>query len=165
MRKTAFLYIERSRNVQKSEKSIIFEYNIEFLSKKNLHYDYVRTCVGTGGTLAGIAASLFGTKTKLLGFSVLKNGYFLYQEVFDLLQKAGIKLSQPFELVLDYHFGGYGKHKPALLEFIKNFSSDTKLPIEPVYTGKLFFGVSASTKLNRRLYFCKNLKNKIFSKY
>lgn len=128
---------------------------LAFLQNENLHYEYVCTCVGTGGTLAGIATSLFGTKTKLLGFSVLKNGNFLYQEVFNLLQKAEIKHFQPFEIIVDYHFGGYGKHKPELLEFIKHFSSETNLPLEPVYTGKLFFGVM---DLLQKGFFAENSK-------
>jgi 1-aminocyclopropane-1-carboxylate deaminase len=56
---------------------------------------------------------------------------------------------------VDYHFGGYGKHKPELLEFIKHFSSETNLPLEPVYTGKLFFGVM---DLLQRGFFAENSK-------
>lgn len=115
---------------------------LNFLKTENLHYDYVCTCVGTGGTLAGIAASLVDLPTQLLGFSVLKNGVFLYDDTFRLLQKAQIQKFQPFEIILDFHFGGYAKKKPELLKFIQDFSSVTNICIEPVYTGKLFFGVA-----------------------
>lgn len=114
---------------------------LNFLKTENLHYDFVCTCVGTGGTLAGIAASLYGLPTKILGLSVLKNASFLYQEVYKLLEQAHSRDFSSFQLLLDYHFGGYAKHKPELLDFIKNFSSETQIPLEPVYTGKLFFGI------------------------
>ena len=40
-----------------------------------------------------------------------------------------------------YHFGGYAKHTPELLSFIKSFSDNTSIPLESVYTGKLFFAI------------------------
>ncbi|MFN3315790.1 MAG: 1-aminocyclopropane-1-carboxylate deaminase/D-cysteine desulfhydrase, partial [Raineya sp.] len=60
---------------------------------------------------------------------------------------------QPFEIITDYHFGGYAKHKPELLSFIQRFSSETQIPIEPVYTGKLFFG---AINLLEKGYFSNN---------
>ncbi|GAB4130547.1 MAG: pyridoxal-phosphate dependent enzyme [Raineya sp.] len=114
---------------------------LNFLKTENVAYDYICACVGTGGTLAGIAASLAGVSSKILGFSVLKNAAFLYEDTHNLLLQAGIRHFQPFEIILDYHFGGYAKQNATLLKFIQDFSSSTNIPIEPIYTGKLFFGV------------------------
>jgi 1-aminocyclopropane-1-carboxylate deaminase len=42
---------------------------------------------------------------------------------------------------LDYHFGGYAKIDKQLLNFVYNFSTQSKIPIEPIYTGKMLFGI------------------------
>jgi 1-aminocyclopropane-1-carboxylate deaminase len=44
-------------------------------------------------------------------------------------------------LVLSYHFGGYGKVTPDLIEFINRFYLETGIPLDPIYTGKMVFGV------------------------
>lgn len=46
-----------------------------------------------------------------------------------------------WELITDYHFGGYGKVTPELIDFINWFYKDTKIPLDPVYTSKMVFGV------------------------
>jgi len=43
--------------------------------------------------------------------------------------------------VSDYHFGGYAKVAPVLIDFINQFKKDTKVPLDPVYTGKMMFGI------------------------
>lgn len=112
-----------------------------FLHTENLHYDYICTCVGTGTTLAGMAASLAGSQSQLLGFSILKNGGFLYEDTLRLLRQAEIKRFQAFQIIVEYHFGGYAKRSPELVDFVRRVSSETQIPLEPTYTGKLFFGV------------------------
>jgi 1-aminocyclopropane-1-carboxylate deaminase len=113
---------------------------LSFLDAFPTSFDYVCTCVGTGGTIAGLATSLYQKPTRLLGFSVLKNAYFLYDEISELLRSAQVENYQKFELQLDYHFGGYAKTQPELLSFVENFSN-LYMPIEPVYTGKMFYGI------------------------
>jgi 1-aminocyclopropane-1-carboxylate deaminase len=46
-----------------------------------------------------------------------------------------------WELITDYHFGGYGKINLDLVRFINNFFERTKIPIDPIYTGKMMFGI------------------------
>jgi 1-aminocyclopropane-1-carboxylate deaminase/D-cysteine desulfhydrase-like pyridoxal-dependent ACC family enzyme len=111
---------------------------------QEIHYDYVCCACGTGTTLAGITVGLeqFQVKAIPLGFAVLKQGDFLYVDIKNMLQNYyGNTSNLPhFELCLDYHFGGYAKQKPALLDFVQRFS-EQYFPIEPVYTGKLFYGL------------------------
>src|SRR5690606_11451148 len=92
---------------------------------------------GTGATLAGLAkgASIYQPHAKVHGIPVLKGGEFIRDTVHHLYPEIAI------ELHCDYHFGGYAKTKPELINFIKSFSSETGILIEPVYTGKLFFAV------------------------
>lgn len=111
---------------------------------QHLKYDYVCCACGTGTTLAGIIAGLqtYQVKAIPLGFAVLKRADFLCQDINFLLQKyyAITENLPPFELCLDYHFGGYAKQKPELSDFVQQFS-EQYFPIEPVYTGKLFYGL------------------------
>lgn len=41
----------------------------------------------------------------------------------------------------EYHFGGYGKVTNELIEFINSFYLDHAIPLDPIYTGKMMFGI------------------------
>jgi 1-aminocyclopropane-1-carboxylate deaminase/D-cysteine desulfhydrase-like pyridoxal-dependent ACC family enzyme len=101
---------------------------------------YVCTACGTGGTLAGILAGLQG-RGMAIGVPVLKGGAFIKNEVEQLLQEAGYGQYSNFDLLTDYHFGGYAKTKPELLHFIEHFGQKHGIPLEPIYTGKMFFAL------------------------
>lgn len=96
-------------------------------------FDFVCCAVGTGGTIAGIINSS-SEKQKVLGFPALK-GDFLFEEIRQWITREN------WDLCLDYHFGGYAKTTPKLLEFIQNFQQQTDIEIEPIYTGKMLFGI------------------------
>ncbi|MBI1225008.1 MAG: pyridoxal-phosphate dependent enzyme [Bacteroidetes bacterium] len=102
--------------------------------------DYFITACGTGATLAGIASGLTG-ESKALGIAVLKGG-FLNNEVEKLLLECfGDKASNfaNWALQNDFHFGGYAKWTPELIEFINDFKKKTGIPLDPIYNGKAFF--------------------------
>lgn len=103
----------------------------------NEDYDYICCACGTGGTLAGIASGLPAGK-KALGFAVLKNAGFLSNAVKNFLDQNN---SNSREIFLDYHFNGYAKWNDELISFIKRFKRVNKIPIEPVYTAKMFYGI------------------------
>ena len=42
---------------------------------------------------------------------------------------------------MDYHFGGYAKFNKVLLEFINEFKEKTEIQLDPIYTGKMMFGI------------------------
>ena len=102
-------------------------------------FDYFCLPVGTGGTMAGLISGL-NTQGKIIGFSSLK-GSFLAEEVSDLLSKYSQRELNNWKINNDYHFGGYAKVKPELIEFIKEVESGFGLLLDPVYTGKMLFGV------------------------
>ena len=105
-------------------------------------FDYILTDCGTGATLAGISLALTANQ-KAIGTPVLKGGDFILDEVknyFELLNEDTSKIKN-IELVTDYHFGGYAKHKPELIEFMRLFYTQTGIKTDPVYTGKLFFAL------------------------
>ena len=74
----------------------------------------------------------------MLGFSVLKGGSFLNDDIENLI---GENLSSDWEVILDYHFGGYAKKDQNLIAFCSEFERDYKISIEPIYTGKMLFGL------------------------
>jgi 1-aminocyclopropane-1-carboxylate deaminase len=97
--------------------------------------DYVLVSCGTGGTMAGLIQG-FDAGHQIIGFPALK-GDFLEREIRELL---GEKKRPGWELCLDYHFGGYAKFQPELIQFINQFNLEHQLPLDPIYTGKLFYG-------------------------
>ncbi len=108
-------------------------------------YDYICCSCGTGGTLAGIVASLAG-KSRVLGFPALKGGDFLKGEVDQLTLNYSGKKYQNFELITDFHFGGYAKATSELVDFINDFKQRFCIQLDPVYTGKMMYGIFALTK-------------------
>ncbi|RMG86954.1 MAG: 1-aminocyclopropane-1-carboxylate deaminase/D-cysteine desulfhydrase, partial [Bacteroidetes bacterium] len=96
-------------------------------------FDFLCTACGTGGTLAGLCTGL-DERRKVLGFSVLK-GDFLRGEVGKIWASGGISPTSRFDILTDYHFGGYAKWKPELIAFINDFHAQTGIPLDPVYTG------------------------------
>jgi 1-aminocyclopropane-1-carboxylate deaminase/D-cysteine desulfhydrase-like pyridoxal-dependent ACC family enzyme len=101
--------------------------------------NYICTACGTGATLAGIVSGLRG-RGAALGISVLK-GDFLKNEVSNFLQSCGETPCGNWQISTDYHFGGYAKFTPELVGFINDFKQETGIPLDPIYTGKLFYAV------------------------
>lgn len=104
-------------------------------------FDFICAPCGTGGTLAGIVAGL-DHRRQVLGFPVLKGGSFLKKEVDRLTEAYNGKIYHNFQLITDYHFGGYAKWKPELINFINIFRDTTGIPLDPIYTGKMFYGLN-----------------------
>lgn len=96
-------------------------------------FDYICCPVGTGGTISGlINCSKVGQQ--VLGFPALK-GDFLNAEICKFANKDN------WQLITDYHFGGYAKVTPELISFINTFKTDYHIPLDPVYTGKMLYGI------------------------
>ena len=105
----------------------------EILTEADADFDFICCAVGTGGTISGLINSA-KPHQKVLGFPALK-GDFLKEEI------CKFATNQHWDLVLSYHFGGYGKVTPELIAFINRFYLETGIPLDPIYTGKMVFGV------------------------
>lgn len=105
----------------------------EILTEADKSFDFVCTCVGTGGTISGLINSS-NQNQKILGFPALK-GDFLQEDIAKFATKTN------WELITDYHFGGYAKINTTLVSFINKFKKNYNMPLDPVYTGKMMFGV------------------------
>ncbi len=105
----------------------------EILTEDDKNFDFICCAIGTGGTISGIINSS-NENQKILGFPALK-GDFLTEDIRKFAKKDN------WELVTDYHFGGYAKYDATLIEFINNFYEKHQIPLDPIYTSKMVFGV------------------------
>lgn len=119
----------------------------EIIGKIDIDFDYICTPCGTGGTLAGLIFGL-NSRCKAIGFSVLKGGEFLINDVKNLLYNYKINQYNNWEIKFDYHFGGYAKITKELIDFVKVFEKNYGISIEPIYTGKMLFGIFDMVKNN-----------------
>lgn len=150
-----FLFVSRSDYRQKSAEAFLEELKLQFgnfyllpeggtnqlavkgceeiLSQTDTSFNYICSAVGTGGTIAGLI-NASGENQQVLGFPALK-GDFLSEEIFRFSSKNNWKL------ILDSHFGGYAKVNSELINFINIFKKKYHIQLDPVYTGKLVFGI------------------------
>jgi len=78
-----------------------------------------------------------GTTLSVIGIQVLKGEGYLQQEVAGLLSRHGLQASCRWQVLDDWHGGGYARVTPELLDFMYRFEADTGIPLEPVYSAKL----------------------------
>ncbi len=104
---------------------------------KKEDYTHISCAAGTGTMTAGliIAAQL---ACKITAISVLKNNFELEENIQLLCGNE----EKSFQIIHDYHFGGYAKYKPGLIDFMNEFYRQTAIPSDFVYTGKLFFAIN-----------------------
>ncbi|MGR8979119.1 MAG: 1-aminocyclopropane-1-carboxylate deaminase/D-cysteine desulfhydrase [Gammaproteobacteria bacterium] len=107
----------------------------EMVDEIEIPYDVLCLPCGTGATLAGCIAA-DGYK-QVIGFAALKNADFLAADVQTLLTKTYPR----WTINGEYHFGGFAKTTPDLIEFIHKFESKTGIPLDPVYTGKMMYAL------------------------
>ena len=105
----------------------------EILDEADSDFDYICAAVGTGGTLSGLINSS-KLSQQVLGFPALK-GSFLHKDISKFVTQSN------WSLVTNYHFGGYAKLNTELVMFINKFRNDYNIPLDPVYTGKMMFGL------------------------
>lgn len=117
----------------------------EILTSEDDCYDYICCSVGTGGTIAGLINAA-KPHQKVLGFPALK-GDFLGDDIGRMVS------GKNWDLITNYHFGGYAKVNEDLIQFMNDFKKDTGTSLDPVYTGKLLYGVYDLIKTN---YFSEN---------
>ncbi|MFI5729789.1 1-aminocyclopropane-1-carboxylate deaminase/D-cysteine desulfhydrase [Kribbella sp. NPDC051587] len=103
-------------------------------------FDVVICAVGTGGTLAGVAAGI-GEHQRAIGVPVLKAGAFLEQEIADLQQATYGGRVGDWHLECEYHFGGYAKRTPELDSFIADFKERHNLLLDWVYEAKMMYAL------------------------
>ncbi|MBN4070236.1 1-aminocyclopropane-1-carboxylate deaminase/D-cysteine desulfhydrase [Olleya sp. AH-315-F22] len=105
----------------------------EILTDSDKNFNYVCCAVGTGGTISGLINSA-NSDQKILGFPALK-GAFLTKDISKFVNRNN------WELIVDYHFGGYAKINNELITFINQFKKEHRILLDPIYTGKMMYGI------------------------
>lgn len=112
----------------------------EIITQNDEQFNIICCSVGTGGTVSGVInASVL--QQRIIGFSALK-GDFLKAEIQKMVKKEN------WEVNNDFHFGGYAKVTEKLVRFINDFKQKTQIPLDPIYTGKMMFGLYQMIKLD-----------------
>ncbi len=102
-------------------------------------FDTVVVACGTGVTMAGIVSAC-EPHLRVIGMPALKAEKWMASEIQGWLDVVGCS-NKNWMVEYQYHFGGYGKTKPELLQFIEEMEQQYQLLLDPIYTGKAFYGL------------------------
>lgn len=116
----------------------------DFMPENGKNYTHLLCATGTGTMMAGLIKSALPHQV-VVGINILKNETLL-QDVLALLSEE--ERQKKFELLHEYHFGGYAKHPPDLIEYMHWLWQQYKLPTDIVYTSKLIFAVMELVQKN-----------------
>lgn len=105
----------------------------EILTESDEQFDVICCAVGTGGTISGLINSSLPHQ-KIIGFPALK-GSFLSQDIRKFVKQTN------WELCHNYHFGGYAKVDSELIDFMNSFKQNFGISLDPIYTGKMMYGI------------------------
>ncbi len=97
------------------------------------------TAVGTGGTLAGLVSfAKLNTNRNILGIATLKNADYLIPKITQwILQSTEHTSVNHWQLLTQYHMGGYAKKTAELLHQRSDFESAFGIDLDPIYTAKM----------------------------
>jgi 1-aminocyclopropane-1-carboxylate deaminase len=117
-------------------------------------YDHIFCACGTGTTFAGILSSL-RSNTILTGVSVLKGENILPEKVMRLIAEIFTRKVNVYgddilnrdelnehSIISKYAFSGYARYNEELVAFKKEFEKDYNIPLDHIYTAKLFYAVN-----------------------
>lgn len=105
----------------------------EILDTEDSVFTHIACSAGTGGTASGIIR-VSNDNQRVLVFPAVK-GDFLLSDIATYTHKTN------WDLITAYHFGGYAKVTDELITFLNEFYVKTGIPLDPVYTGKMVFGI------------------------
>ena len=115
------------------------------LSETNLsNVDQIYVSCGTGTTIAGMHSYLQAQNLKipLIGIQVLKGSKYIEAE---LLHRFNIGNCIIYD---QFHEGGYAKTNAQLIDFIHDFTVETGVLLDPIYTGKMMFAIKQLIEQN-----------------
>jgi 1-aminocyclopropane-1-carboxylate deaminase len=126
---------------------------MEITKELDFDPDYLVTSAGTGTTASGLLMTA-KQEQKVMVFSGLKGGGFLEKDIKHLINYTTYNEDHTAEvlrhLVLktDYHFGGFAKITPELIQFVNVFHQQFQIPLDLIYTSKLFYGLFDGIRKN-----------------
>ena len=114
---------------------------MEIIKEIDIDADRIFVACGTATTLSGMAIANSG-KSEIYGVSALKGGGFLLKDleknIHEVYKDAETErfIREKIHVLLPYHFGGYAKTTPELIDFMREFYTETGIKLDPVYTAK-----------------------------
>jgi len=107
------------------------------------HYTHLVLAAGTGTTMAGLVTS---THLPVLGIQILRGKNYLHDEIQRMLHEHSLHATSTWSVNDVFHAGGYAKVNAQFLAFMDKFSASTDIPLEYVYSGKMFWAISELIK-------------------
>lgn len=125
-------------------------------------YDYLLCACGTGTTFAGLWMGKNQNQV-LIGINVLKGNNQMLKEVRERLGDFGFDSTIPLSgneelnktcieqscITDQYAFSGYAGYEQTLIDFKRNFEKNYEIPLDYIYTTKLFYAFSELKKLGK----------------
>jgi 1-aminocyclopropane-1-carboxylate deaminase len=109
-------------------------------------YSHICCAVGTGTTMAGLVNGTTGQDCQIIGISVLKGTRNM--EPLNLSWIKNKSALKNVRLIHEDHFGGYSKFDKQLIDFMNSLFSESQIPTDFVYTGKLFYSIIRLAGIN-----------------
>ncbi len=121
---------------------------MQILPEIHQTFDVIASPIGSATTFTGLVATA-KNHGKVLGFSALKGGGYLQSTVENFLHRLKAETppeinfnpTQNWEIIDQYHFGGFAKMKEPLVRFMNDFWQETQIALDPVYTAKMMWGL------------------------
>jgi len=111
-------------------------------------FDFIASSIGSATTFTGLIATA-ANHGKVLGFSALKGGGYLHEVVENFLHRLqtdtppelSFNPTKHWEIIDESHFGGFAKMKEPLVRFMNDFWQESRIPLDPIYTAKMMWGL------------------------
>jgi 1-aminocyclopropane-1-carboxylate deaminase len=101
-------------------------------------YTHIVCALGTGTMFAGLINASTVNQT-VTGISVLNDNFSITNEVEKLVDKT--HSHGDYTIIHGYHFGGYAKHPPQLINFMTMAWNKYNVPTDIVYTAKTLYAL------------------------
>ncbi len=110
-------------------------------------FDYIITAIGTGTTFAGLVKAAKPEQC-IVGIPIHKHDRII-DDILKIYPSFQLQMQSKARIVNGYHCGGYAKWDISLVNFIGDFYSQTKIKLDPIYTGKAMMAIKDLVKTNR----------------
>ncbi|MBQ9612138.1 MAG: pyridoxal-phosphate dependent enzyme [Lachnospiraceae bacterium] len=112
-----------------------------------LHFDYIFIGAGTGVSMAGLVAAAGGAVDRIIGICIAHDAERTLIDVQNcLLQKNLFINDRNIHLSEEALVGGYGHTSKEIIQLIEEVFQKTGVRLDPVYTGKVFYGMKKYIK-------------------
>ncbi len=120
-----------------------------------IKFDTICVAVGSAGTFAGLwlGNALAGSQKKIVGMNIADRNKD-YEKLVASLSRGALEIigesleNMPEVEIYDYTYTGYGSISDANAAYIHDFARTKGILLDPVYTGKAFYGMLEEIKMD-----------------